>query len=367
MRVSAAGNMLAANQRGLESVAEEVLQPGRTRPAPDTRVRAAVVEAIAAGRGAGGGRSTLTGLWLAAIATLIEAGEPADVMAVLLDRAATVRGQGRNADAPPLQEDAEARARRSAEATLAARAIVDALAPLPVSAEDDFPERLLDVAVALLAEAWGPAHLRRALWEQRVSLEEGSHAVILPTEPSVSNGGRVRPSAEAAAGPGPVPGPAPVLPAPDPISGEENLPDPGPARTIELHADAALLGPGRVAYALCARIRQGGMQELREVTGTLAGISLRAAVLQAVAGLLVPLPPSLRESVRVATPIEGVLRLADGADPEGEEGVSALLAAIRSGRAVEWGARAGGLGGELGRRCDRALRDRIDEEAAAAA
>jgi hypothetical protein len=334
-------------------VGAEALAPERRLPIPDADVQSAVLSAIAAGRAAGAGRAFLTGLWLAAVSTLVEAGDPADVMALLLDRTCAIRGHGRNADAPPLQEDDEARTRRSGEAALAARAIVDALMPLPVSAADDFPERFLDVAVALLVEAWGPAHVRRALWEQRAALEEGSEAVILPTEPAASNGA-ARPR----------PAPEPVRP---PLVPPVAVSVPGLPRHVEVHADAAMLDGGAVAYALCARIRRGDARESREVTGLARGASLRRTVLQALSDLVRTLPPTAVDHLRVATPIEGVLRLAEGADPQGDEVCAELLAGLRDGRVLEWAPRSNGLATELGRRCDRALRDRVDEEGADAA
>ncbi len=138
-------------------------------------------------------RSILLSLWTTAVSTLIEdCGDLGRAAEALTEKASSIKGQGRNADAPSLRIDTVTTQRRVAEATEAAKLIGtylgDFLAHLrEQDREDEFPDAVVDSTFGLLANIWGPFHLRRAIAAQVQALADGLENPIFPQEPSVSN------------------------------------------------------------------------------------------------------------------------------------------------------------------------------------
>lgn len=334
-------------------------------------IQAALAGVVPEAEARGAGRKAfLSGLWLAAIGTLLSVGEPDDVASLLADRAAGIRGQGRNADVPLSRLDDLARDRRLREAGIVARVVCERLRPF---AEDDargdsFPEDFLDEALSLLAASWGPAHLRRTLADQIASIEDGNTAPVLPVEPSATN------NPPRAAAPVPVTAPAPVTRAP-----HANLPAPEArrgARTADVHLDSETLSTGRGAYAVAMHLDAGDRRETREICGGAPDRTGREAALTGLAEALAALgPPVPGDKVRVSTPVEAVYRAAAPGAHGGqrlahEAGLWAEVDRLAAPLDIEWCLRRSGTGTDLAQRCDRLLRERSAEaerEAMAAA
>ncbi len=138
-------------------------------------------------------RSVLLGLWQTAISTLIEASPTAQrACETLFEHAQSIKGQGRNADAPILRLDTPTAKRRVAEASEAAKLLGGFLSVhldnlRSQGREEAFPSEILDSAFSLLTDIWGPRHLRRAIAAQIRALESGAETPILPEEPSITN------------------------------------------------------------------------------------------------------------------------------------------------------------------------------------
>lgn len=322
-----------------------------------------------------GRRAFLLGLWQSAVGVLLATGDTHDVLAFLEDRASSIKGQGRNADAPPLKLDAETAARRAAEASVAAEVIVGHLEPLndvldEAGRGETFAPTVADAAFGLLQEAWGPAHLRRALREQIGAIEDGIDAPILPAEPSATNhtprpapqpAPRAAPEPEAAA---PIPS-EPYL-APELPAAQRPRFVPGFGRLVEAHVDAGSLASGHSAFALAMTITDasGSRRELREVLGTVPDPTGRTAILAGCLDLFAGLgDPAEGESVMVTLTSDIVT--SGMKDPycrlASEEPLWLSLMAAERDRAVEWIATKPGIGSDLAQRCDRMLRAAIAE------
>ena len=315
-----------------------------------------VVEAEAHGAGR---RAYLSGLWLATMGVLLDAGSPDDIALLLADRAASIRGQGRNADAPPVVLDGEALLARTREATVVARVVLDRLRPVAEDDEagDSFPEDLLDVVLTLLQPKWGPSHLRRALVQQVASLEAGSTVAILPAEPSVPD----QPTP---------PRPTPVQPGAARLPVQEGgtqAPSPGRApRDADVHVDSEGLATGRGAYAVALNLSTGDRRETREISGTALDRTGRDAAIRGLVEALAAVTPAIPgDRIRISTPVEAVFR---AACPDGN-GVRLFHEAVlwsefdklSAGLTIEWCLRRSGTGTDLAQRCDRMLRARSVE------
>lgn len=167
--------------------------------APDNELTASVQTAVrealhrgmqtSEGRGVGVGPIFLA-LWIVAIGTLLEAAEPADAIALLDHRAKDIRGFGHNADSAVMRLTDDAMKRRAMEAAYAAEIISNSVEEFAVDPGEDWdptPQVLLDNTLAILREAWGPLHLRRALAGQIEAIGVGADRAILPDEPSTLN------------------------------------------------------------------------------------------------------------------------------------------------------------------------------------
>lgn len=295
-------------------------------------------------------RSFLSGLWLAAIGYLVESGDRQDVCAILGDRAAAIREHGRNGDSPLVILDGQALERRLAEAALAAEAILDRLdEEHPELVRDErFPELLLDAGLSILVETWGPVHLRRTLNDQVKALEEGGENAILPSEPAVSNH-PPKPSATAPKEPSQTGVRKPPPAKPKPLDG----------RRVEIQVDAEMATERLAAYAYALSVDSEGRREVREVSGLLAEGARHAATFALLDALRSLGEAGERETVRVSTPAEGLVR-AVGGDRGSNPYAEPLCDALRL-RDAEIVLRRAGMSGDLAQRCDRLIRARIED------
>ena len=208
----------------------------------------------------------LLGLWQVAIGTLLAAGDPQDVCALLVNRTSRIEGFGRNADVPPINYDDNGLRRHAAAASYAAETIVGFLDeceshPSEDEENDPMPEALLDTALGVLSEAWGPVFLRAALREQIQAIESGRDKPIMPREPSLPNnlGGTRKQEWQ----------------KPKPVTVSRQA---GSLRRIDVVVEVA---PTKttVAWAIVASIECETERrvELREIVGDQPGVGARAA------------------------------------------------------------------------------------------
>lgn len=318
-------------------------------------------------------RSFLLGLWQGVIGTLLDLGEPTDVSVLLIDRAMVIYGHGRNADSPPLALTEDARVRRLAEASLAARIILDALEPYTSSLDDQreerFPEDFLEVTLEILCEAWGPSHVRAALRDQVRAISEGDLAPILPAEPATLN--YIPKQARSQEGTPSLPDAPAIEAAPaEPVQEPEPAPPPPRRRSpsgrmIDIHIDSDIVENGHAVYAIACQITDpDGRREIREISGVVPDATGRLAPLVAAIDVLSSLDRAGdAESVRVSSPskalIEGALNPA--ARSKGDAARWETVERHVAGRHVEWVASKMGIGSDLAQRCDRLVRQRAEQ------
>ena len=315
-------------------------------------------------------RSFLLGLWQGVIGSLVELGDPEDVAALLLDRALAVQGHGRNADSPPLALSDEARVRRLSEASQAARIILDALEPhissLDEAREERFPEDLLDTALDILVEAWGPSHVRTALRDQIRALTEGEVAPVLPSEPATLNH-----VARASRAPDPVTEAIHEPASQQVVAPEAAVPEApqrrrgAPSRRIDVHVDSDVVENGHAVYAVaCLLVDIDGRRETREISGIVPDATGRLAPLVATIDLLSTLDcPGEGETVRISSPSKALVggALDPGSRSRGDASRWDAVERHCEGRRVEWVVAKMGIGTDLAERCDRLVRQRSEQ------
>ncbi len=306
--------------------------------------------------------SFLLGLWQVAIGTLLEAGEADDICALLVDRLAKIRGYGRNADAPAVQYDDLSLRRRVAEAAYAADIIVQAIDEFVDDADDEdvddpMPEAILDAAIVVLSEAWGPVHLRKALRDQVEAIASGRTKPIMPAEPAMANNlGRERPFE---------------------IKSESAKNETTAAyvpRAVEAVIETAAARDDMIwVVALTIRSSDGTRVEVREVIGTRQGKDAKAAQLAACLDLFQALGvPGQDDQARISTNSSFlVAEMTDGGPAR--PGISAAEATSwheieEAAQAwnVRWQVRQPATDGPLDHRCDKILRHKLADVARAA-
>jgi ribonuclease HI len=134
------------------------------------------------------GHRLLPGLWAATVNTLIACFDVKDVMKILTNRAAALAHAAENADVPTYDLSGSQLARYAKEVATAGQAIADAIDDIIPLLEkeglgDRLPESVLDCAIFLLENSWGPVHLRRAMVEQVSTFLSGKAAPALFMEP----------------------------------------------------------------------------------------------------------------------------------------------------------------------------------------
>ncbi|AOG03106.1 hypothetical protein BSY19_4938 (plasmid) [Bosea sp. RAC05] len=306
--------------------------------------------------------SFLLGLWQVAIGTLLEAGEGEDVCALLVDRIGKIQGYGRNADAAPIQYDDLSLRRRVAEASYAADIIVQAIdefaeGSVDEDGDDPMPEAILDAAIVLLSEAWGPVHLRKAMREQAEAVATGRTKPVMPAEPAVANNlGRERPFE---------------------IKSEKLASKDEPTyapRSVEAVIETAAVRECMIwVVALTIRSSDGTRAEVREVIGTRQGLDVKAAHIEACLDLFRGLgSPREGDQARISTNSSFlVTEVTEGAPAR--SGMSAAEAtswheieeAARSWQ-VRWQVRQPATDGPLDQRCDKILRHKLADVSKAA-
>lgn len=130
----------------------------------------------------------LPGLWTATVNILIACLDVKDVMRLLTNRAALLAHAAENSDVPAFSLSGAQLNRYAKEVAVAGQAIseaIDECIPLleKEELEDRLPESVLDCAVFLLVNSWGPVHLRRAMVEQVSMFLNGKAAPALFMEP----------------------------------------------------------------------------------------------------------------------------------------------------------------------------------------
>lgn len=131
----------------------------------------------------------LPGLWAATVNILLACLEVKDVMKLLSNRMAALPHDADNADSPPVSLSGAHLTRYIKEVGVAGQAIAEAIGEcIPLlekeGVDDRLPETVLDCALFLLVNSWGPAHLRRAMVEQVAALLSEKAAPALFMEPS---------------------------------------------------------------------------------------------------------------------------------------------------------------------------------------
>ncbi|MDW9478749.1 hypothetical protein GOB57_08530 [Sinorhizobium meliloti] len=131
----------------------------------------------------------LPGLWSATVNILIACLDIKDVMKLLTNRAALLPHIAENSDVPAIALSGPQLARYAKEVSIAGQAIAEAINEcIPLLEKEDLEERLpesvLDCAVFLLVNSWGPVHLRRAMVEQVSTFLNGKAAPALFMEPT---------------------------------------------------------------------------------------------------------------------------------------------------------------------------------------
>ncbi|MBY3433148.1 hypothetical protein HFN89_02995 [Rhizobium laguerreae] len=130
----------------------------------------------------------LPGLWAATVNVLIACLDVKDVMKLLTNRAASLAHTAENADAPAYSLSGPQLTRYAKEVATAGQAIAEAIDECikqleKEGLEDRLPESVLDCAVFLLENSWGPVHLKRAMVEQVSTFLSGKAAPALFMEP----------------------------------------------------------------------------------------------------------------------------------------------------------------------------------------
>jgi hypothetical protein len=218
----------------------------------------------------------LPGLWTATVNILIACLDVKDMLRLLNSRAATLRDEGENSGEPPVVLAGQALAKYMRDITAAAQVIaaaVDECIP-QLEAEglgDRLPEAMLDAAIFLLVNSWGPAHLKRAIVEQVATMLLGNAAAAVFMEPS-----RLLRKSD----PEQHPDIAQHADAADPEIAHPPIPDRN-EKTIRAFADYRLDGDAADWAVVILKTVPGGGSELHALKGRTADANGRTAPLLA--------------------------------------------------------------------------------------
>lgn len=317
-------------------------------------------------------RHILTGLWQTAIGTLLAAGDLPTLVEFLEDRMAHHRGHGHNADAEPTKlSGAEMSARRE-QSTRLAELVSGHLEPLMASFDQDGIDGIsvtVDMILTILADRWGPVHLRRILGQQSSAFRSGDTAIIMPQEPSAPNRQKVTTTVRLVDRPAEAPLPAP------PANSDTIVPPTRrsvrPAQRVDIHVRTDVVGTtGVYGIALQMSESSSDRREIREIEGVLHNDpNGRRTLLAACIDVLSTLPVTTDEIVLSSTAqflvedmsiaqLTGVHRL------ESEADLWDQLDSETQGRSVTWQITGPGIGSPLAQRSDRVLRERVESESA---
>jgi hypothetical protein len=214
----------------------------------------------------------LPGLWLATVNILLACLDVRDVMKLLTNRAATLAHAAENSEVPPFALSGPPLARYAKEVAVAGQAIADAIdESIPhlekEGLDERLPESVLDCAVFLLVNSWGPVHLRRAMVEQVSTLLNGKAAPALFMEPIEQL--KLKPEADHLPDPDAKPREAPRMPS----RGE---------KLVRIFTDYRLVGSkGEWAFAIL-KSGPGNAEELHLMKGEVPDTNGRVTPLVAV-------------------------------------------------------------------------------------
>lgn len=131
----------------------------------------------------------LPGLWAATVNILLACLDVKDVMKLLSNRMALLAHEADNDAATPVNLTGAHLNRYVKEVGIAAQAIAEVIGQCIPQLEkegidDRLPETVLDCAIFLLVNSWGPVHLRRAMVEQVAAFLSEKAAPSVFMEPS---------------------------------------------------------------------------------------------------------------------------------------------------------------------------------------
>lgn len=134
------------------------------------------------------GHRVLPGVWSATVNILLACLDVKDVIKLLTNRAASLAHVADNSEIPAVTLHGAKLSRYIEEVAVAGQAIAETIdAAIPQlekeDLEDRLPESVLDCAIFLLVNSWGPFHLRRAMVEQVSTFLAGRAAPALFMEP----------------------------------------------------------------------------------------------------------------------------------------------------------------------------------------
>ena len=131
----------------------------------------------------------MPGLWMLTVNILISCLDVDDIIKILTNRVHDITQIGENDDAKPISLTSSQITKYTNEIVLAAETINECVSEAIVSLEneeldDRLPEAMLDSAIFILENGWGPKHLKRAITEQVTAFLTGNITPILFLEPS---------------------------------------------------------------------------------------------------------------------------------------------------------------------------------------
>lgn len=317
-----------------------------------------------------------TGLWQAAIGTLLATGDLDTIVGFLEDRMAKIRGHGHNADSPPLRHEPKDTALRKEHSTLLAEIVVGHLEPLMDVLERqhvDGVSLVADTVFTILSDRWGPVHLRRTIAEQIAAFRSGDASIILPLEPSTPNRPKTTPApARVEAAPAQPDEPLHTAPAPQVVAVR-----PGLNRSsyrVEIHARTDVdpdIGIGVYGVAIQLIDPVSGRQEVREIDGIVHNDrNGRRTVLSACLDALSSLGGVDDDEISISSTAQFIVdemsvpQLSGISRLEHEADLWQQIDDWTHGRNVSWLLSNSGIGSPLAQRSDRLVRDRLEAEAA---